>query len=51
MNSCVKIVAEGLLIIGVHAELSLLDVDALLNKGSFSALAPFRDPRVLELFC
>ena len=46
MNSCAKIVAEVLLIIGVHVQLSLLDVDAFLDEGSFSALAPFRNPRL-----
>ena len=46
MNSHAKIVVQGLLIIGVHVQLSLLDVDALLDKGSFSALTPCRDPRL-----
>ena len=35
MNSHVKVVAEVLLIIGVHVQLSLLDADALLDEGSF----------------
>ena len=46
MNSYAKIVAEVLLIVGVHVQLSLLAIDTLPNECSVSALAAFRNPRL-----
>ena len=54
MNSYAKRVAELLLIIGVHVQLSLIDVDTLLDKAVSVLLLLSGIPdliRVLRRFC